>query len=97
MLATHGSSAALALVNLVNPTFLFRDISAAPHRRRSRVGLSVTSDTMRTARVRPRPPHDRKFAYESGACPLRWVRSRCENAFRVSFHVHYKVDARASR
>jgi hypothetical protein len=44
----------LSLVSLVNPTALFRDTSAAstpaPHRRRSRVGRSITSDATRVAR-----------------------------------------------
>src|SRR2546425_4562494 len=44
----------LALGSLVNPTALFGDTSAAcgtaPHRLRSRVELSITSDAMRAAR-----------------------------------------------
>ncbi len=44
----------LARGSVVNPTALFRDTSAAltpaPHRLRSRVGLSITSDAMRAAR-----------------------------------------------
>src|SRR5712692_8125844 len=44
----------LSLGSLINPTALFGDASAAsipaPHRLRSRVGLSITSDAMRAAR-----------------------------------------------
>ena len=32
----------------------------------------------------PETLHDRGFAYESGACPLTRVRSRCEMLFLVS-------------
>ena len=54
MRATHGPSAASRLGVWSPPTALFRDTSAAstpaPHRLRSRVGLSITSDATRAAR-----------------------------------------------
>jgi len=98
----------LALVSLVNPTFLFSDISAAsasaPHRLRSRVGLSVTSDTMRTARVRPR----HRMTADSPTSPERARFARVRSRREMLFVVHFTfitngskcargVDARASR